>query len=204
MNDALQITAAVGILFFVGRWLLGSGNGSSSRQRPNPPPNPPSNRRRQVPEASIEQIRSMFPQVSVAAARYDLERTGSIETTTERVLRDGYLADPPAGYYPDLVAASTSVDAALAPSRRNANEPPSLIVRLGLQSRIEDDIVPTEIQTTPIIKGKGKAMTWAPSAEDREKALKERKAKMVLEARRQLLEKEQAKKAKATSISVRP
>jgi len=196
MNDALQVAAALGILFVVGRWLFSSGGNDNANAGGQNVAN--HQRRRRYRNGDVEQVVSMFPQTSVAAARYDLERSGSLNVTIERALRDGYLTEPPAGYYPDLVVtASTSSIATLeAPKRSTANETPSLITRLGLQSRVEDD---WDRPVDDIGKGKGKATSWANTAEDREKSLRERKAKMVLEARRKLLEKERAAKANSAS-----
>ncbi|KAK4048306.1 hypothetical protein OIV83_004827 [Microbotryomycetes sp. JL201] len=94
--------------------------------------------------------------------------------------------------------------------------PSSLIKRLGLQDRIDQEFTP--VPRAIDVKGKGKAVDeigeddessstskvqttttnktgWQTSAQAREQSLKERKAKMVLEARRKLLEKEQRTKA---------
>lgn len=35
----------------------------------------------------------MFPHIPVPAVRYELERTGSVEGTIERILRDGRLPE---------------------------------------------------------------------------------------------------------------
>lgn len=84
---------------------------------------------------------------------------------------------PPPGLFPNTPAPTTSsrpaTSAGLSTNAQN------LIAKYGLQSRIEADI-----------KGKGKEtqpeslQSWATTASDREKILKERKARMVLEARR--------------------
>lgn len=58
-------------------------------------------------------------------------------------------------------------------------KPTSLIAKLGLQARVKEvEVIEGEV------KGKGKAPAWETSVEGREKSLKERKAKMVLDARR--------------------
>ncbi|EPS37426.1 hypothetical protein H072_8856 [Dactylellina haptotyla CBS 200.50] len=45
---------------------------------------------------AIEAIQTMFPQVSIAAIRLDLERNGgSVEATTEKILSEGTLPEPP-------------------------------------------------------------------------------------------------------------
>ena len=84
---------------------------------------------------------------------------------------------PPPGLFPDTpapaAASRPSESAGLSTNAQN------LIAKYGLQSRVEADV-----------KGKGKEtepeslQSWATTASDREKILKERKARMVLEARR--------------------
>ncbi|KAM0791155.1 hypothetical protein ACM66B_005640 [Microbotryomycetes sp. NB124-2] len=98
------------------------------------------------------------------------------------------------------------------PSTRPAT-PLSLITRLGLQDQIKNDNDDDSPKSSSIdVKGKGRAQGestlqdnatagageaagakvsgWQTSAQAREQSLRERKAKMVLEARRKLLEKE--------------
>ena len=53
-----------------------------------------STRRRQVSQASIDQITTMFPNVSQNAARWELERNGgNVERAVERALREGGLPE---------------------------------------------------------------------------------------------------------------
>lgn len=103
---------------------------------------------------------------------------------------------PPASYQPPSAEAprapgpvppTTPVRAAPAPQASTPagagarGKPPSLIARMGLQAQVAADV-----------KGKGKATGedaesssgWSPKAEEREKNLRARKEKLVLEARR--------------------
>ena len=53
-----------------------------------------STRRRQVSQAAIDQITTMFPNVSQYAARWELERNGgNVERAVERALREGGLPE---------------------------------------------------------------------------------------------------------------
>lgn len=53
-----------------------------------------STRRRQVSQAAIDQITTMFPNVSQHAARWELERNGgNVERAVERALREGGLPE---------------------------------------------------------------------------------------------------------------
>ncbi|GAA5864538.1 hypothetical protein JCM8547_005573 [Rhodosporidiobolus lusitaniae] len=166
--------------------------------------------RRAISQESIGQITSMFPHVTAASARWELERNGgSVERAVERALREGGLPEPPASYFPPPPSASDSpaaprpatpvqaTPAAISTSSSSARgPPPSLIQRLGLQSR-------TAVEANG--KGKevreGKPAGWSTNASEREQNLKARKEKLVLEARRKLLEKERLKKEAAASAS---
>ncbi|BGP08195.1 hypothetical protein JCM10049v2_004041 [Rhodotorula toruloides] len=186
-DEALGWAVAAGLCYAAYKLVFGSSSGS---------------RRRTVPQASIDQITSMFPHVSQAAARWELERNGgSVERAVERALREGGLPQPPASFFPPDASTSTprpatpTPAAPVTPSRSSAStssargQPPSLIARMGLQNKVVSED-----------KGKGKEVEgaqaggWSPNAAEREKNLRARKEKLVLEARRKLLEKEQRRK----------
>ncbi|BGP16267.1 hypothetical protein JCM10213_007711 [Rhodosporidiobolus nylandii] len=170
-----------------------------------------SSTRRQVSPEQIAQLTSMFPGVTDAAARWELERNGgSVERAVERALREGGLPEPPASYFPPSPAGTTSRPATpaapaapaapttAAATSAPATPPPSLIKRMGLSSRAAMEE-----------KGKGKevdspASGWSPSAKEREERLKQRKERLVLEARRKLMEKERARKEAAAAGSSSP
>ncbi|GJN90620.1 hypothetical protein Rhopal_003632-T1 [Rhodotorula paludigena] len=182
MDEALGWAVAAGVCYAGYKLIFGS---SSSR------------RRRDVPQASIDQVLSVFPNVSQAAARWELERNGG---SVERA--------PPASYFPPspdalVVRPGTPTQAAPAAAGSSASAqakrgpPPSLIARLGLQDKVASDD-----------KGKAKeaeaasATGWSTSASEREKNLRARKEKLVLQARRKLLEKQaRAKEASAAGPS---
>ncbi|GAA5985089.1 hypothetical protein JCM11641_006354 [Rhodosporidiobolus odoratus] len=171
----------------------------------SPPPPPSSDTygtgsgssRRQITQEQIDQLTSVFPHVTERAARWELERNGaSVERAVERALREGGLPEPPASYLsptstgPIAAAAGAATPipanpAASSSSSTSRGPPPSLIQRMGLQSRAAMEE-----------KGKGKAreetgdkVGWSPDSRERERRLRERKEKLVLEARRKLLEK---------------
>ncbi|KAG0664590.1 hypothetical protein C6P46_001186 [Rhodotorula mucilaginosa] len=91
-------------------------------------------------------------------------------------------------------APTTPVNAASSANNSRGSAPPSLIARMGLQAQVAADV-----------KGKGKAAEegsasasgWSPKAEERERNLRARKERLVLEARRKLLEKEAWRRAEA-------
>lgn len=102
------------------------------------------------------------------------------------------LAQPPAGYYatappPQPAARPRAPPSAPAASTSKLSSTgfPSLITKLGLQDRILDDEESEARMPTSVEKGKGVAgKTWATSADDRETTLRQRKERMVLDARR--------------------
>ncbi|GAA5820335.1 hypothetical protein JCM11251_005580 [Rhodosporidiobolus azoricus] len=168
-----------------------------------------SSSRRAISQDSIDQITNVFPHVSQHAARWELERNGgSVERAVERALREGGLPEPPASYFPPPPSGPITQNAPATPARPTtpqppttpsassstsiAGPPPSLIKRMGLQSRTAADE-----------KGKGKESEgqlkagWSPSAAEREKNLRARKERLVLDARRKLMEKERARKEAA-------
>jgi len=186
MDNVIQIGFAVGVIFVVTKWLF------SGPSTPAPPRQP-----RVVPQGQVDAVLSAFPQITERQARWDLGRSGSVETTIERILREGRLPEPPPGLFPatDPTAAAhasenSTASAARAASMAHISSKPNLITRFNLQGRIEE---------ADDIKGKGKATQqqqtqaqWAASTEDRQDSLKERKARLILDARRRLLEKDRA------------
>ncbi|GAA6019966.1 hypothetical protein JCM10207_003352 [Rhodosporidiobolus poonsookiae] len=162
-----------------------------------------------VPQESIDQITSMFPHVSPRAARWELERNGgSVERAVERALREGALPEPPASYFPPPPNASsaptprpatpTPAGPASSSSSGPRAPPPSLIQKMGLQSRAAmDDSDGGKGKAKEEEAGKG----WSTSAEERERNLRARKEKLVLEARRKLMEKERLRKEAAAASS---
>ncbi|KAK4335371.1 CUE domain-containing protein [Rhodotorula toruloides] len=166
MDEALGWAVAAGLCYAAYKLVFGSSSGS---------------RRRTVPQASIDQVTSMFPHVSQAAARWELERNGgSVERAVERALREGGLPQPPASYFPPDASTSTPRPATPTPAA---------------------PLTPNKVVSEE--KGKGKEVEgsqgggWSPNAAEREKNLRARKEKLVLEARRKLLEKEQRRKEEA-------
>ncbi|GAA5951348.1 hypothetical protein JCM21900_003844 [Sporobolomyces salmonicolor] len=198
MEEALGWLVAAGFCYAAYKLVFGSSSSSGGA-------------RRSVPQASIDQLQSMFPHVSSRAARWELERNGgSVERAVERALREGGLPEPPASYFaPSPTEDFTAAARAATPTPATPNRatqaqgngtsgpppkvpPPSLLKRMGLQAKVGegDD------------KGKGMGKEeaeegWASSKEEREERLKRRKEKLVLAARRKLLEKERFKEAQS-------
>ncbi|KPV74751.1 uncharacterized protein RHOBADRAFT_65076, partial [Rhodotorula graminis WP1] len=195
-DEAIGWAVAAGVCYAAYKLVFGSSSSS---------------RRREVSQASIDQVLAVFPLVSQGAARWELERNGgSVERAVERALREGGLPEPPASYFPPPADGSVPAVARPAtptpvtPTRGSSTSahvaqgpPPSLIKRMGLQAKVAADD-----HDQGKGKGKGKEVDgeplkaggWSPDASQREQNLRARKEKLVLEARRKLLEKQQRKK----------
>lgn len=120
-----------------------------------------SGRRRPVTDAMVEVVQSIAPQLTVAQIRQDLERSGTVEATIELFMETGTL--PPA---PEDTAVTVAPEAAPA-------EPQSLIEKLGLQDKVDKGEVEVENR-------------WGDSKEERSSLLAQRRAEMVLRARKRL------------------
>ncbi|KAI5477750.1 40S ribosomal protein s1 [Pseudohyphozyma bogoriensis] len=155
--------------------------------------------RRRVPQEQVDTVSSMFPGIPTRSIRYELERSG-MERTVERCLRDGALPEAPQGFFSDDVPPAPPVPATPAtnpiPSASTSTSapatPPSLITRLNLSARASAQKSGAEEDG-----GEGRKGGWEASPEKREKSLRERKERMVLEARRKMLEKKAKDQEKA-------
>ncbi|SPO22147.1 uncharacterized protein UTRI_02153_B [Ustilago trichophora] len=212
MNDSLGALLAIVILWSILRFAFGGGNNNSSNVGQHAPAINTA-RTRQVPQHMVDSVKTLFPHIPDASIRYDLQRSGSIEATCERILNEGGLPSPPAGFFGTAepstpsnaatvraqnairahhAAASGSASAISTPSKS-----PNLISRFGLQTRIADDLPSTPTSNTSI-SSQGSPSSWATTPEERARLLKDRKEQMILEARRKLLERQQAMKEAAT------
>ncbi|PWN48737.1 hypothetical protein IE53DRAFT_389053 [Violaceomyces palustris] len=106
---------------------------------------------------------------------------------------------------------SNLADAATRPSRPSSSKTENLISRFGLEKRLREEEGPgdgpakeeeeeEEEQDGDKIDIKGKSASssvgrWANTADERQRILRERKEKMILEARRKLLERQKEKAA---------
>ncbi|GAA5939020.1 CUE domain-containing protein [Sporobolomyces koalae] len=199
-EDVLGWAVAAGIAYTAYKVVFGSRSGSE-------------NGRTVVDPAKVQLVQDALPHLSQRSIRWELARNGhSVERAVERALREGGLPEPPASYFPpgpntpstsDVSGTTTTTATRVNPNGETLTNvggggaagsassakppPPSLIKRLGL-----DDHVGAQESDT---KGKGKQVQqgegWSNSREEREERLRKRKEKLVLEARRKLLEKEQ-------------
>lgn len=136
----------------------------------------------------------MFPDIPEASIRYHLSLNGSVEVLCERILQQGYLPLPPPGFpgadearqavsedYHRRQMPSTSTTATATITGNASSTSPNLISRFHLENRLHDP------HTSPKSK-EPVAVAWSPNAQDRQQSLLERKAQMILQARKRLEE----------------
>ncbi|KAK9248805.1 hypothetical protein V1506DRAFT_503241 [Lipomyces tetrasporus] len=140
-------------------------------------------RRRLVTPGMIEVVQSIAPTLTMEQIRYDLERTGSVELTIDRILADGGLPFPPntqpEGPQPQGSPSTSAV----------AKGPHSdLIQRYNLQSKLRSDVHLSEQSTesSEATSGPAKKAKWSQSKEERQAMLRKQREDMILRARRKL------------------
>ncbi|KAK6496510.1 hypothetical protein TWF481_002526 [Arthrobotrys musiformis] len=187
----LIFCAIVAALFY--RYVL-------SPSQPSHGPGPSSGRRPRaaVSQADIDSVRVMFPQISAAAIRWDLEKNGSsVPTTTEKILNDGFLPEPPASVIrqaapplpPSVNGHSGPIGGAGRPQATapSSSSPPAattlgpsdLITRYNLHSRLETYRPETSTEQ----------LSLSPKKNDKASLFirgRERRDLMILEARKKM------------------
>lgn len=129
--------------------------------------------RRQVTTDMVEVVQSIAPHLTVSQITYDLQRTGSVQETVERALSEGTLPFPP-GQPPQ---ARASQEAQSATDSRNVVDrikPENLLKKYNVD------------ETAAVSSGSSKGGEWSSSADTRAKTLQEKKAEMILKARKRL------------------
>ncbi|WWD16755.1 hypothetical protein CI109_101187 [Kwoniella shandongensis] len=217
MEDILPTLIIIGVIYLFVRWLTGSKTGDTANGGVI----------RGVTPAMVETVHSAFPHVPVPNIIYHLSRTRSAQATSEEILERGGLQAPPptfnipASLLPPSTAPIPAITAATAGGNGKSTpaKTQSLIDRYNLSSRVpsrkgkEKDV--SELGVAPHASsdegasaGAGgvvaeteaqKKSNWEDSREKRELGLKERKERMILEARRRLLEKQAKEQEAATT-----
>ncbi|WRT65438.1 uncharacterized protein IL334_002381 [Kwoniella shivajii] len=203
MEDIIPTLIIIGAIYLLVRWFTGSKTNDSGGGI------------RGVTRPMVDTVHGAFPHIPIPNIIYSLSRTRSAQATSEEILERGTLPAPPpnfsipASLLPEI--AITTPTAGNTPQTANTNSKSSfkntsLIDRYNLSSRIPshkgkereiepDSPTPTASGTsTPSSdvgsKSEEDKMRWEDTKEKRELTLKERKEKMILEARRRLLEKQ--------------
>ncbi|KAF8464031.1 hypothetical protein BDZ91DRAFT_849850 [Kalaharituber pfeilii] len=150
-----------------------------------------------------EIVHGMFPQIPLSAIRWELQRNGgSIEITTEKILANGFLPEPPASATPAPSTSSASTSspaprsrvstpatgaAASSSSSSSAAKPAAytdLITRYNLAHKLNTPEPEEESSSS------GKAPAWSQNKAERQALLQKRREDMILKARRKMEEKE--------------
>lgn len=151
-----------------------SGDGTQRRRPVQDLPVRQRDYRRPVDNSMIEVVQTIGPNLSVEQIRYDLERTGSVETTVERYLAQGDLPMPP------------NQQPRAQPQQRTNTEPKqtgSLAKRYNITEKDDEEF--SEKQTT-VQKPK-----WSQSKEERQSQLRKQQQEMILRARQKFKQKDQ-------------
>ncbi|KAF8919296.1 hypothetical protein CPB85DRAFT_1373494 [Mucidula mucida] len=184
MGEVVNVAVAFLVIVFIFRWATSSSDASDADKALGFRP-------KKVTQEMVDTVASMFPDIPPDNIRYDLLRSGSVETTSNRVLERGFLDPPPQGYYTLYPRTTANAPGAPPQARQAAQAAPqkpkeTLISRFALESRMSD------ADPIPDAEVGGKAI-WEDSAAKREASLRERKAKMILAARQRMLEQEKNK-----------
>ncbi|KAH9855492.1 hypothetical protein C2E23DRAFT_813554 [Lenzites betulinus] len=187
MGEVVNVLVAVAVVVLVVRWATSGSKDSSGTPSPSAVLG---FRPKSVTPEMVETVHGMFPDIPSDNVHYDLLRTGSVQLTSNKILERGFLPAPPPPYYTiyPRTAAPTAPGQAAAPANNVAaagsskpKKSQNLLARYQLEGRTSG----TSIGAAPEEVG-GKS-TWEDSAEKREAALRERKARMILAARERLL-----------------
>lgn len=205
-SNTITFLFTVVVAFVVIRWFITSetadggpgpnaapaGEGEAAEAQPRRNLQPVQFDRRPVTPAMVEIVQQMAPHLSEEQIRYDLQRTGNIEETVERVLAEGTLPYPPevnlrpvrapassSSSTPEPAApqaASSSSSSASTPVPRASKS--SLIDKYNLKDRLMTEDADEE---TPKPK-----MKWSQNKDERQAQLKKQREDMILKARRKL------------------
>ncbi|KAH9830202.1 uncharacterized protein C8Q71DRAFT_843112 [Rhodofomes roseus] len=190
MGEVLNVVVAVAVIVFIVRWVT-SGKDAASGPSPSAVLG---FRPKNVTIEMVETVHTMFPDIPSDNIRYDLLRTGNVQTSINTILERGFLPAPPPAYYTIYPRALDSTDTAArpapAPSSSSKSKSENLIERYHLENRVA---VSSGVEARTPEEAAGRA-DWEENAEKREASLRERKAQMILAARQRLLA-QQAKEA---------
>ncbi|KAI9843097.1 MAG: hypothetical protein M1838_002869 [Thelocarpon superellum] len=153
---------------------------------------------RRVDEAQVAQLQAMFPQLTRREIIWDLMRNGgSVPATTERVLTGRGLDMPPQSFQPPPPppsARASTADAHTPPQQSQATPAhPDLITRYGLREKIGLTSTAMATATDSAEMTPSKTSAWSQNKSERQMLLQRRREEMILDARRKLQEKEQAR-----------
>ncbi|KAK7438055.1 hypothetical protein VKT23_018222 [Stygiomarasmius scandens] len=193
MSEVVNVVVAFAVIVLIFRWVTaGDGQPTAADTLGFRP--------KHVSQDMLDTISNMFPDIPIDNIRYDLLRTGSVETTTNKILERGYLDAPPPSYftlYPRTPAPAQPAANQNANSASSSAVQPKPTETLISRYHLEDRITKSEAIAESEVGGRA---AWEDTPEKREASLKERKAKMILAARQRMLA-AKAEEKEASSIT---
>lgn len=197
MGEVVNVIVAFAVIVFIVRWA------TTNKEQPNSPASVLGFRPKNVNDEMIDTIHNMFPNIPRPNIHYSLLRTGSVQVTSNTILEKGFLDHPPPAYFTLYTQQQQPQPTTLQPvNQRTASSTSvkkseeSLITRYKLESRLSSSVAgPGE---SGLAGGKA---AWEPTAEAREKSLQERKAQMILAARKRWLEQQEQSQSQVTKSS---
>ncbi|TDL20539.1 hypothetical protein BD410DRAFT_366329 [Rickenella mellea] len=199
MGEVVNVVVALAVIVFLFRW----ATSNLVRCADNESPGDRSTRvalgfrPKDVTPDMVDTVANMFPDIPRDNIRYDLLRTGSVQTTSNKILERGFLDAPPPAYFRIYTRENDQGAQAGAAGRQSGSsrKGPSLISRYKLDTQLVDDAKIDEPQ-----EAGGKAV-WEDTPEKREASLQQRKAQMILAARKRLLAQQEREAAELASSS---
>ncbi|KAG0145561.1 hypothetical protein CROQUDRAFT_658479 [Cronartium quercuum f. sp. fusiforme G11] len=219
-EDLLSVLAAIGIIALVYRWFTTSPTTTSAANGAGRSQTALQRRAMAISQTQVERLRTTFPQLTEHEIRYALVTTaGGVEAVAERVLVHGGLPPPPPNFFPPAPTStrpatpvsntSSSGTPTVVPSQPGskstlASSQSTLISRLCLGPyKRQQDLAIAEHrdwswEESRVEMERLQAQDGAGASPDQSSGvLRDRKAKMVLESRWRLLQKE--RKGKSTA-----
>lgn len=219
-EDLFSVLAAIGIIALVYRWFTTSPTPSSNGPNSAGTLSALQRRAMSLPRTQVDRLLTMFPQLTENEVRYALVvNRGGVEAVAERVLIRGGLEPPPPNFFPQSNSppttpltnnnnnnSSTTTSSSTSHTATLSKTTPSLIVKLNLQAyKLDQDQRLREHQDWSYEDSKSRLAQSKlhPSPVDDDNTpgssnLKDRKARMVLESRWKMLQKEKKGKSVAS------
>ncbi|KAK9895758.1 hypothetical protein P389DRAFT_170481 [Cystobasidium minutum MCA 4210] len=200
--DEIQIVFALAVIYVTYRWWSRPGSGppgstsSSTSGSASSTQGIAANERLNtlardfIPPSQLAQVQSMFPQINERDIKWEFVRSGRVKNVEQVVqfFLDSPPSQPPAWFLPVVAP-----EPAATTSTKTNTKYPSLIDRLGLKQQAEEqdkELLLSTSSSRDSSADKGKSTDRKALEEWRSMSMQEKKAKMVLNARRSILEKE--------------
>jgi coupling of ubiquitin conjugation to ER degradation protein 1 len=182
-SSTIIFILALVVAFIFLRWFIDSdeddldsfNSSSASRtqqDQPNHQEQAQQRNRRAVTTDMIEVVQSVAPHLSVAQIKLDLERTGSVQETVDRILSGAELPFPAGA---GAGAGDHHNEASDERNRTNNIKAENLLEKFGI------DAASTGVSTSASTKKE-----WSNDSDERHKTLQQKKADLILKARKRL------------------